>query len=365
VPTQPLKVLRILPDLATGGGVRQCLEVMERFQQERDWHQIEVDLATMYQPRSGFSMTVPEGVVHHALDLPKSPLGLLSAARRLRPILADYDCVHALIWHATYAAVLAGGCVPLVASIHFTQLRDGVLGWKRQLDRCFYGKAAAIVFCSAASRQYLAGRFRQDPAAAPYINNGKRIYDGPWPERSGLVTITRHGAFTWTRNGKRPDLLLDAAVLLGDRGDFELRFLGFGTGTAEFRREVEQRGLTGVACLGEVPEVSPYLAAAEILALPTDHEGMPNTILEAWNTRTAVIASRVSGVQELVRDGVDGLLVDNTPAAWAAGLERLMASEELRRSLAEAGRERLEREFSLDGTVEAWARIYRKVTGTR
>lgn len=363
MPLRPVKVLRVLPDLATGGGVRQCLEVMERFQQEYERYQIQVDLATMYPPRSGFSMAVPDGAVHHHFDLPKSPRGLLAAARRLAALLPDYDCVHPLIWHGVYAAALANSDVPLVASIHFTQLRDGIFGWKKLLDRRFYGQATAIAFCSEASRRYLAGRFRQDPQSAPVVNNGKRIHEGPWPARSGLVTITRHGAFTWTRNGKRPDLLLDAAALLPERQDFELRFLGFGTATEAFQREVDKRSLTAIACIGEVPEVTPYLAAAEILALPTDHEGMPNTILEAWNTRTAVIASRVSGVKELVRDGIDGLLVDNTPQAWATGLKQLIEDPDLRQRLADAGRLRLEQEFSLDATVAGWAQLYRRVIG--
>jgi glycosyltransferase involved in cell wall biosynthesis len=124
---------------------------------------------------------------------------------------------------------------------------------------------------------------------------------------------------------------------------------------------VDSAGLSDVRLPGEVDDPAPLLAAAAISALLTDNEGMPNAVLKSWSTGTPVIASRAPGVSSLVRDEVDGLLVDNTAQAWAAGLLRLLREPQLRARLAQARRECLEREFSIEPCAMAWAKLYHRV----
>ncbi len=82
--------------------------------------------------------------------------------------------------------------------------------------------------------------------------------------------------------------------------------------------------------------------AADVFVLPSMHEPFGIVVLEAWSAGRAVIASRVGGLQTLVRDGETGRFVEpGSPDAadeLAAGLRQFAADPALRRQLAEAGR---------------------------
>jgi glycosyltransferase involved in cell wall biosynthesis len=82
-----------------------------------------------------------------------------------------------------------------------------------------------------------------------------------------------------------------------------------------------------------------YLASFDVFALPSRFEGFPLVILEALQARSAVVASDVGSVAEVIRDGETGLLVPpDDPAALAGGIRSLLGDEELRRRLGEEGR---------------------------
>ena len=81
-------------------------------------------------------------------------------------------------------------------------------------------------------------------------------------------------------------------------------------------------------------------------------EGIPVALMEAMAAGVPVVATRLSGIPELVQDGVTGLLVEpHDPVALAAALERLLADDALAAELARNARALVQRSFSL--TVEA------------
>jgi glycosyltransferase involved in cell wall biosynthesis len=87
---------------------------------------------------------------------------------------------------------------------------------------------------------------------------------------------------------------------------------------------------------------------AEIFALPClvapdgDRDGIPNVLAEAMATGMAAVTTAVSGIPELVRDGVDGLMVpERSPQALAAALKRLLDDRDLRERLGAAARARV------------------------
>jgi len=360
-----LRVLRVLPTLGTGGTEKQCLEVVEELQrlsasgELAKGRAIQIDLATVYAAPTAHQLPLPAGTALHQLNQPRSIAGLWHAGLALRPLMRQYDCIHAMLWPAVWAAALAGGGVPWLASIHGTAIKRGPLGAKLLADRLFYARANRLLFNSEAGRGAVAPLLGRDPRQCDVIVNGKREYSGPWPARSGVVCLAR------VQPPKRHELLLDALAVMDAATRPAVRFIGQQTQDEAFLALIAARNLTGVLGIGEVDDPLPLLAAADVLALPSDSEGMPNAILEAWSCGTVVLASNVPGIRELMRDGVDGLLVENTPLAWCAGLERLLAERTLREQLAAAGRERLAREFSLSAVAQEWARLYAELAASQ
>jgi glycosyltransferase involved in cell wall biosynthesis len=127
---------------------------------------------------------------------------------------------------------------------------------------------------------------------------------------------------------KALDVLLDAWAALVQRpsvgAHVRLVLIGEGTQRDTLERQARELGLADrVAFLGPKPQatVADWIAAADLLTLPSHAEGSPNVVVEALASGTPVVASRVGGIPDLVDDGVNGLLVPaGDPAALADGL---------------------------------------------
>ena len=77
-------------------------------------------------------------------------------------------------------------------------------------------------------------------------------------------------------------------------------------------------------------------------------DGIPNVLTEAMASGLAVVSTRVSGIPELVDDGVNGLLVQPRDAqALAAAVEQLLADPARRAAFAQAGRRKVEQDFNV------------------
>ncbi len=144
-------------------------------------------------------------------------------------------------------------------------------------------------------------------------------------------------------------VLVRAVGALRDRGiSAAARFLGEGEERAAIERLIGDLGLgERVHLLGAVSRdrVAAEVAAADVIAQPSvvlasgKTDGIPVALMEALAAERAVVASAVSGIPELVRDGETGLLVPAEDAeALAEALARLAADPQLRVRLGRAGR---------------------------
>lgn len=157
-------------------------------------------------------------------------------------------------------------------------------------------------------------------------------------------------------------VLLEACRLLKEQGvDFRCELVGEGPLRPELERRIAELGLRDLVKLaGALPqnEVARRLGRSSVFVLPSvvapdgQMEGIPVALMEAMAAGRPVVSSDLSGIPELVQDGVSGLLVQPGDAAGiAAALKRLIDDPGLSRALGEHGREKVEREFRLDGTV--------------
>ena len=152
--------------------------------------------------------------------------------------------------------------------------------------------------------------------------------------------------------------LVEACRLLRDEGvDVSCKLVGDGPDRKALTGQIAAAGLEDrVVLLGRRDRdgVCELLRSADVLAAPSvptkqgKREGIPIVLMEAMASGVPVVASRISGIPELVEDGVSGLLVPPADArSLASALARLQADPSLRERLAVSGRAKVEAEFDL------------------
>ncbi len=124
---------------------------------------------------------------------------------------------------------------------------------------------------------------------------------------------------------KGPDLAVEALTLINDAN---LLVVGDGPMEESLKQRAARLGLgERVLFLGQRPhqEVPRYLAACDLLVLPSRSEGQPNAVLEALAAERPVVAAAVGGVPEIVADSRQGMLFPpEDPAALAAAVRRAL-----------------------------------------
>ena len=126
--------------------------------------------------------------------------------------------------------------------------------------------------------------------------------------------------------------------------------------------------LTGAADRSEIPV---YMAAADIVAVPSVRfggyvDGLPNVALEAMAAGKPLVASRVGGLPELVRDGENGVLVaEKDSRALADAIVVLAGDAGLRERLGANGREEIRDARSWASVAERFVGIYESVATRR
>lgn len=120
-------------------------------------------------------------------------------------------------------------------------------------------------------------------------------------------------------------------------------------------------GQHGVEWWGRREDMPAVLQAAHIACLPSYREGVPKSLLEAAACGLPIVTTDAPGCREVVRDGVNGLLVPvRDAAALAAALEKLIADATLRRRLGEQSRIRAEKEFGMETVIAQTLAAYRE-----
>ncbi len=160
---------------------------------------------------------------------------------------------------------------------------------------------------------------------------------------------------------KGVEVLLEALdEVRRDHAGVRLLVAGSGEQAEALRRKAAELGVgEEVVWLGrcDAARVRRLMASARCLVVPSIYEGMPLVILEAMAAAVPVVASRVSGIPEVVVDGETGWLVPpEEPCQLAAALRAVLGGggEAVRRGA--AGRRRVEREFTPRAAAEIWTR---------
>jgi len=196
-----------------------------------------------------------------------------------------------------------------------------------------------------------------DPAKCIVVHNGIDADTKPRLTPAEIRTGTRAGddvligtVGSLIRRKRVADLIRVVAVLVREkRKPVKCLVVGAGPEQANLAAEAQRLGVADrIIFTGFQADAVSYINAFDIFALPSEKEGLPRVILEAMLMAKPVAASRVVGPAELVVDGQTGFLLPLGEARpWVDALERLIDDPELRKSMGEAGRQRVLEQFSI------------------
>jgi glycosyltransferase involved in cell wall biosynthesis len=291
---------------------------------------------------------------------------------------ADVGHLHAHFLHTPasvtrYCAGLLG--LPWTGSAHAKDVWTTPEWEKREkLASCRW-----LVTCTRANRDYLAAL--APPERVELVYHGLDLQR--FSKKNPLVQSMRDG-----RNAADPLVILSVARLVEKKGtdvllqalarirpELHWRFVHVGGGPLKRRLErfasrlginqkVEWRGALNQAELLEEYRNADVFALASRIASDGDRDGLPNVLAEAQSQGLACVATRVSAIPELVRDGETGLLVDEGDVqALACALEALIASPARRGALGQAGQARVAESFALEANIELLARKFGLASG--
>lgn len=259
----------------------------------------------------------------------------------------------------------SGAAVGLLASFHvgigWSLTLHGISEFDYPAGLLLRDKIAAADFVACVSRFGMAQAMRLIPPAEwrklALVRCGIDLGDLPPPGRreedGAALRLVAVGRLS-PEKGQAG--LLSALATLRDRGvAVSLTLVGNGPEEEALRGYARALGVEAlVHFAGRLDERATLAAIAEadVLALPSFMEGLPVVLMEAMALGVPVVATRVAGIPELVRDGETGLLFD--PADWhglADAIATLARDPDLRARLAEGGRRRIEEEFAIGRAV--------------
>jgi glycogen synthase len=309
----------------------------------------------------------------------------------------DADVVHCHTWYTDMGGLLASRLwdVPFVLSVHSLEpLRP----WKVEqlgnayhlsswMERTAMEHADAIVAVSAQTREDVLRLFDVQPARVHVIHNG--IDPGEYRPTGATDALRRHGIdparpyvlFVGRITRQKGIIHLVDAIPEID-SSLQIVLCAGAPDTPEIGKEMEahmaavrgkRSGVIWIRAMLPRADVIQLYEHAAVFCCPSVYEPFGIINLEAMACETAVVASRVGGIPEVVVPEETGLLVDLTlqpgtfeptdPAAFsselAAAINRLAADPDLRARMGRQGRQRAQDRFSWDAIAETTLDLYR------
>ncbi len=349
---------------------------------------ITVDVHAIGDPRDG-AATYSED--DRRMTGANPALQVMSADLAMAAALGDADVVHSHTWYANFAGHVASllyGAPHVVTAHSLEPLRP----WKAEqlgggyrlsswVEKTAYESAAAVIAVSRGMRADILSCYPALPEDRVHVvHNGidtdfyRPVEETDVLDRLGIDRSRPSLAFVGriTRQKGVPHLL--RAALQIDPA-IQLVLLAGAADTPELARETDElvarlrAARTGVVLVSEMlprEDVRQVLSHATVFCCPSVYEPLGIVNLEAMACSSAVVASAVGGIPEVVDDGVTGLLVPYDPrdtaafeAGLAAALDALAADPARAAAMGRAGRERAVADFAWDAIAARTVEVYR------
>lgn len=298
-------------------------------------------------------------------------LAALPLLGRLRP---DVIHAHELLSPTTTAVTAKRRFgIPVVAKV----LRGGVLGDLAKLERKFLGRKRMQTFKQQVDSFIIISQEIDAELAAWGVTPERRVFipNGVDTQRFAPVQLPQKERLRQELGLGEGETAVYAGRLVAEKCVDQLiglwpqvreiysraQLLVLGSGPEE--QKLAQLAGEGVHFLGNVPDVAPYLQAADLFILPSATEGLSNAMLEALATGLPVITTRVGGAPDIITHQKSGWLVaPHQPDEWLEAILTLFTLAEKRHDLGRQGRQKVAATYGLAATAEKLVGLYGRVT---
>lgn len=353
----PMTILQVISQRHLSGAERVCLMLSESLQ--RRGHRV---ILLCKKDASMLGEAAQRGIETRTPGLsgkfnPLVALGILRIAREVHA-----DVIHTHLSTASQWGGVAGrlGGIPVVAHVHAMN------------SRYFFLLSDAMVACSEGVRQHI---IRQG------VSQGRirTIYNGIESKRLLITQDSAEMRSSLGIAGDAPaiaciahladkkgqaDLVRAVALLKDTWPDLVCFLVGTGENMDSLRRLAENLGVAQRAVLlGYRTDAVAIMNAMDMIILPSlGKEGLPLVLLEAALLGKPAICSNIPGNNEVVVDGVTGLLFPpGDPAALAEQIDRLLSDRECCARMAQSAQERAQREFTIEAMTDRVEGLYRQL----
>lgn len=264
--------------------------------------------------------------------------------------------------------------VPVVYHVHSPASRDTTHRWRNLLnaliERVCLVLASALITVSGSLKRHVRSQGISDRKIS-VVHNGVPCRQTPVTADNRRTEWTI-GTVALFRPRKGLEVLLEALARVRSQGlPVRLRAVG-GFETPEYERQIKvQCAALGLAdavdWTGFTRDVNAELARMDLFVLPSLFgEGLPMVVLEAMAAGVPVLATRVEGIPEAIRDGVDGIIVPaGNPWALATAIDSIVAGKIDCSTLRANASQRQATQFSDRSMAQGVANVYRRVLARR
>lgn len=327
----------------------------------------------------------------------RSVFGAIARCTDFNSTNIDADLVHCHTWYSHFGGILAklNYGIPLVITVHSLEpLRP----WKREqlgggydftvwLEKTALEMADAVIAVSAETKRDVENLFQVRPERLHVIYNGidleeyQKVSSSSALQRFGIDPAQPFLLFVGRITRQKGIIHLVRAIEFMDPG-FQIVLCAGAPDTPEIGREMEEAvvrasalrpGVIWISEMLDKPTVIELYSQAAAFCCPSIYEPFGIINLEAMACETAVVASAVGGIKEVVVDGETGFLVPFEPVGdgsfepkeatqfardLAGRVNELMGQPQLRERFGRAGRKRAEEKFSWSSIAAETKRLY-------
>jgi glycosyltransferase involved in cell wall biosynthesis/peptidoglycan/xylan/chitin deacetylase (PgdA/CDA1 family) len=358
-----VRILLVTPGLGIGGSEKLTLAYARSLGPRRG-----NDVLVVHGPPERFTAADVAGFTRHRMHERLTARTFASWTRSLHAVVREFrpDVAHAQSIRTTLVVAAAAPSLPLISTVHGIEESDERLAaLALRLSRA---RVTAVSEASAEGvrRHHLAPHVEIVPPGVDIealLSAALAPPETEIPDRSPLIVCLARQFPV-----KGVDVLVEAFTrVLAAEPEAGLVLVGGGPDTDALIARVAELGIAdAVAFAGRQLNPAPYLAAADLVVLPSRREGLPVVALEAFGLNRAVVATAVGGTPDIVRPGETGWLVPpEQPAALAVAILEALRDPDGRVQRAQRGRELVERSYSLEATIDRIEELYADAAGAQ